>query len=598
MRNSFIRGHASWRALRHTIAPAIIVISAASLASTAGAQQSAESALINKLVQKGVLSTKDAQELQADLANEASESGAGKISLAQKNTEMKLYGDLRLRYNYQNSDFQAATPNVGTSLPIFTPNTSGDAANGGYYQTAKGTFAPLPSSAFNKSTGAITFPKDAKTGNTTIYKRINTPQVAATGFQQSRERFRLRLDADIKMGENWFAGVELGTSNSADSGNTTLGGTNTAVGDNGGSFNKYSIYISKAYLGWRNEWLTVAGGKFGNPFYTTDLVWDPDINPDGIYESVAFHKLFHAGGAGGPLGPDTSKDGKVVAPPIDAGVPWELTLNMGQFILQDNQEGGAKNASNPSYFDANGNALPTTGAATYSNDSDLKTDAWLFQTQLVSTYKFRNGVSATIAPGWLFENGATVSGANGTVNFNDSTLVSGATRNLNILLLPGDVSFKLGGIPVKVYWDFAYNVDGRKREENTYLLANFDGGTFGGVKLTNHQNEDDYAYLAGFQIGENRKAGDLSFLANWRQTGIAAVDPNLNDNDFALGFLNTRGVKTVVSYNFTDFAVGSVTYMWSNNIRKNLVGGEATTDNAIANGNAASVLFVDLSVKF
>lgn len=105
-------------------------------------------------------------------------------------------------------------------------------------------------------------------------------------------------------------------------------------------------------------------------------------------------------------------------------------------------------------------------------------------------------------------------------------------------------------------------------------------------------------YLVGMQIGENKKKGDWSVLANWRQTGIGSVDPNLNDSDFALGELNTRGVKVSASYNFTDFCVGAITYMHAWNLRDNLFGGEATGGNAIAEGNAIQVLQVDLNLKF
>jgi len=282
------QGRSGWRALRRAIAPAFVAASAVALTGAVHAQDanSAESALINKLLKKGILSSQDAQDLQSDLQQEKlTQSSASKIVLAAPVSELKLYGDLRVRYNYQNVDFQSVTPNVGAGLPIYTANSTGDTARGGYYQTTAGTFAKLPSGSVAKD-GTITFPKNAT--SKTLYQKINTPQVGATGFQQSRERFRLRLDADIKLGDSWFAGVELGTGQAADSGNQTYGDTSTSTG----AFGKYNIYISKAFLGWHNDWLTVVAGKASNPFYTTDLVWDPDINPDGIYESVAFHKLF------------------------------------------------------------------------------------------------------------------------------------------------------------------------------------------------------------------------------------------------------------------------------------------------------------------
>ena len=39
------------------------------------------------------------------------------------------------------------------------------------------------------------------------------------------------------------------------------------------------------------------------------------------------------------------------------------------------------------------------------------------------------------------------------------------------------------------------------------------------------------AWLLGLQIGDNKKAGDLSAYVDYRQIGIAAVDPNLSFDD-------------------------------------------------------------------
>ena len=42
-------------------------------------------------------------------------------------------------------------------------------------------------------------------------------------------------------------------------------------------------------MGWRaTPWLTVQAGRMPNPVYTTPMVWDPDINPEGIAERVNF----------------------------------------------------------------------------------------------------------------------------------------------------------------------------------------------------------------------------------------------------------------------------------------------------------------------
>jgi hypothetical protein len=464
---------------------------AAALALGTTASRADEAALIDALVKKGVLSTKEASHIREDIGKETGTPGAN-IKLSDSVSQLKIYGDLKMRYRYDNLDAQL--PNSGT------------------------------------------------------------------GSQRSRFQFRLRLDAEFSLGPDWLAGIELATNENSSAGNQTFDG----------GFKKYPIFISKAYLAWHNEWARVQIGKTANPFYTTDLVWDPDINPSGLFETIDFGKLL-APDETGYVKSSYSKDGKSVAP-APSTRPWDLILNAGQMYYSDNNE--------------------------FNFDNDSASDAMVFETQLVASYKFSNGIKATIAPAWFVENAATLSGFVRNNSFQDNTFVSGASRDINVLLAPGDVSFKIGNLPVKAYWDFAYNVEGRKRTEDIYRLRVLQHDNDPDDFIKHHSNRDDMAYLVGVQIGQNKKAGDWSLLANWRETGIAAVDPNIHDDDFALGFSNTKGIKVAGSYNFTDFANLTVTYLWAENIRRDLTGGEATSGNMIGNANQANVLLVDFNVKF
>jgi hypothetical protein len=484
--------------------------------------------LLKVLIRKGILTQDEAAAVKAEIAKEKakeakiatksapapSEGGAAsKLDISKSIDKLKLYGDLRLRYQYDDKDPQ-----------LFIPD-----------------------------------------GN-----KHHDVDRSPSGIQQSRWRFRLRLGAEITLTGQWSGGFELATARAADSGNQTF--------ENG--FDDYDIFISKAFLRWDpNKAFTFIGGKFTNPFYTTDLVWDADITPNGITEIIRFDQLF---GAEAEEEVGYSKDGKtVVSKAVKSERNWELSLIAGQFIFDDNNENNF--------------------------DNDQATDAYVFETQLLGSYKFDNGVKVTAGPAWLVENAGSVTGATNNSPFNDSPNVSGATRNINLLLFPGDVSFKLANTKTKFYWDFSYNIEGRKRTEDVFQLVSLRNAN--GEQSDNdvtdpddfdkhHSAQDDFAYLVGVQLGENKKAGDWSFRADWRQTGIAAVDPNLNDSDFAQGELNTRGIKLGIAYNFTDFAIGAITYYHAWNIRNDLIGGEATGDNAIADSNTVRVLQVDFTVKF
>ncbi len=474
------------------------------LCGTSAFAQGDSGALLDALVRKKILTDQEAEDIRSELVRDNAATTAGKIRLSNSVSELKLYGDLRLRYQYDERKARILPPQNTTA----------------------------------GSTGS---------GN---------PQ---HGSQRSRERFRLRVGADFKLTENFFGGVQLQTSSAADSGNQTF--------SNG--FGNYDIYISRAFLGWQpTEWLTLIGGKQANPFYTTDLVWDSDINPQGVVERIEFHKLFGGGTVTETTG--YSKDGQPITSTVTAlrrDVPWELTLNAGQFFFFDNNE------------DAVG--------------SDYKSDVWLFTTQLVGRYKFNKNVSATFAPGWMVYNAGNLTGLNNETPFNNNgtTVLHGASRDLSVLTAPGDVSFKIGSVKTKVLWDFAYNINGAARAKDIYNMTGVGG-------VSSYETKDSIAWLAGFQLGDNKNKGDWSLFFNYRQTGLASVDPNLNDSDFALGQLNTQGFKTGVAYNVTDFCVLAATYYDAQRLRANLVGGEATNGNKIAQYNSVRILQLDVNVKF
>lgn len=452
------------------------------------AQAQDSSALVDALVRKKILTPQEAENIRADLIKE--NSSADKIKLSGPITQLSLYGDLRLRYQYANLD------------PQFDPTV----ANG-----------------------------DPGHGN-----------------QSSKFNFRLRLNGDFKLGPNWFGGVQLTTNQNSDTGSQTY--------DNG--FSNYPMYVSRAYMGWKNDadWLTVVAGKQPNPFYTTDMVWDPNINPSGLVEQVKFHKLLES----------------------NVPSPWEVTFAAGQFFFADNDESLA---------------------------AGQNTDAYLFEEQLIVGYKFNKNVKLTVAPAFLVYNSAQINGAINTQPFshaNDGLRAGiGETRDLSLIEVPGDVSFKLAGINAKFLWDFSYNTNGAKRTRDIYgvdggleTVKDSNNNVIRVFQRSNHSSKDDFAYHAGFMLGQNVKKGDWSLLATYRQVGLSSVDPNLNYSDFALSRVNVKGIKISLAYSFSDAVIGQVTYFDADNLRPDLIGGQATGGAKIADGNSLQLLTVDMNVKF
>lgn len=98
---------------------------------------------------------------------------------------------------------------------------------------------------------------------------------------RDRERFRLRVDFNVKLNSDISGGVRLtsGDANSPLTGNQTL--TQFYV--------KKPINIDKAFIVYTPHQfkpLTLTGGKFAYPFYRTELVWDNDLNPEGLAQKL------------------------------------------------------------------------------------------------------------------------------------------------------------------------------------------------------------------------------------------------------------------------------------------------------------------------
>ena len=107
-------------------------------------------------------------------------------------------------------------------------------------------------------------------------------------LERERERYRLRLGLRGTLVDDWFFGLRLETSASARSTNVTFGDdTSSSSPGGGGPFAKGSdgVFVGQAYGGYKGfPGVTLTAGRMPNPFVTTLMVWDPDINPEGLAE--------------------------------------------------------------------------------------------------------------------------------------------------------------------------------------------------------------------------------------------------------------------------------------------------------------------------
>lgn len=94
---------------------------------------------------------------------------------------------------------------------------------------------------------------------------------------RNRQVIRLRAAATKQINDMIKVGARLATGSSDDPNSTDV--------TLGGFVNDLEVSLDRLYVEYKNKGLFLTGGKFPNPFRRTDLVWDGDVNPQGVAAS-------------------------------------------------------------------------------------------------------------------------------------------------------------------------------------------------------------------------------------------------------------------------------------------------------------------------
>lgn len=117
-------------------------------------------------------------------------------------------------------------------------------------------------------------------GNADLFRADQPTQVLNTHENRHRLRIRARLSMNAKVTDEVDAALRLATGTLTDPVST-----NQTLGD---YQNKKNFLLDLAYVRWKpTRELTFWGGRMPNPWFSTDLVWDPDINFDGVAGTYA-----------------------------------------------------------------------------------------------------------------------------------------------------------------------------------------------------------------------------------------------------------------------------------------------------------------------
>ncbi|MFA5983137.1 MAG: putative porin [Methylococcaceae bacterium] len=327
-----------------------------------------------------------------------------------------------------------------------------------------------------------------------------------------RERLRLSLDANIA--EGWNANVRLATGNIR---NPTS--TNQDLGNTG---QRYQFNIDRAYVKYdgidenRLNWLSVAGGRIQNPWFTggSELVWDEDLSFEGVAATVR-QRFF----SGSNLD-DVSPNAPVVfatagAFPIQASstlgsrTKWlfggQVGLDWG-FSNQNSLKAGL------AYYDyenirarVNNNTVNTCDTNSIENTQSVP-----------QSLQFGNSLTSICNEGNINNPG----GAGGLLG-----LASGFNIiNANVAY---DIA-NLAPVHIKISGDFAKNVGADRNAINLAGNTNFSGTNAWQFKLD-----------AGWPKID--RPGNWGVFASYKRVESDSVLDAFTDSDFHLGGTNVRG---------------------------------------------------------
>jgi hypothetical protein len=463
------------------------------------------SALLDALVKKGVLSDQEAEDIRASEEKDYSSTAASKITLASSIKSITFYGDLRLRFEMRD----------GT-------------APGGVLQN-----------------GAAT-------------------TIARTGDSETMNRWRYRLRFGVKgeLYDNFFWGLRAATNPTYDrSGNVTFGHNDAA-----GPFGKGQSLLSldQVYLGWHaTSDFTLTGGQMPNPLYTTSMVWDDNLNPAGAAEqwdhtfsngveafATAAQFVYQAGAGNGitnGIGGSNFSNTFMYAEQVGfkykfdentffkgaaafytySGTVGTTTGSVAGLYSTTPLSFGAPNAS-PSYFNG---AFVGADPAPYTNVSGINDLAVL---EVPMEFDFKVGKVPMRVFGDFAYNTEADQRADAARTAIKSFAATGASST--------GISTVTGG---------------------PTAAAMVNQTTVQGVLNSGKGLLDQVAYQVGVEAGQLKKKGDWDGKLFWQSTGYYAVDPNLVDADIFNAATNMQGAVVSVAHNWTDGLSSTLRYSYA-----------------------------------
>lgn len=346
------------------------------------------------------------------------------------------------------------------------------------------------------------------------------PTSTTAGYQDGRNRFRIRLrygfektfNPEIKVGFSMATGDKTTNGYNTDPISTNQSMTN--------DFNFKNIWVEKAYATYTPEWakvnpfgdfavtgFEVTAGKFNNPFEkgSTDMIWDRDLKPEGVYEKIDAKLL------------DTEN--------FDLKA---YLVSMQSVLMETGNSSTAVSNKDANLFAYQAGLNPVFYLPGMERPVDVLS--------AISVYNYQNYANNS---NWMI---AGVTQANGNPT-NTTTELS--AKGFNILSFYQEVNLYPYGIPVKPFAEFARNMSNQSGI-GAVSTANRDYTMQGG----------EYAWSLGLTLGKLVKKGDWQGSYQYKYIGANSVPGAFNDSDFGgynYGGTDKAGSAIKLGYNLTDY---------------------------------------------
>lgn len=414
-------------------------------------------------------------------------------------------------------------------------------------------------------------------------------------IELNRERVAVRLGLRGEVLDDFYYGVRLDTANNPRSPWVSLG-TSSSGAPYQGPFGKstFNVNIGQVYLGWKPaSWVDITAGKMPNPFYFTPMIWDTDLNPEGLAERFKY-----------TIG------------------QADLFVNLGQFLYQDTNPTHASRGYFNLGYDSSSPAfmLAWQAGVNYHITKDISVK--LAPTLYNYTGHGVNSSPASSTPDFrgIFVGQGSTNGVGGTPGVFYSGYPSGpydgfvdnqtGINDLLVLDIPFELNFSFHNLNARLFGDYAQNLQGSERAKAAFRAQ--DSALLAGsglIRIPSAQTSDTKAYQVGVAIGSTNSLGLVygstvrkhawEARAYWQHVEQYALDPNLLDSDFFEGRGNMEGIYGAFAYGFSENVIGTIRYGYGQRINDKLGTGGSNQDIPQMNPiSHYSILQLDLTLRF